>query len=228
MAKTTDDLTSLTEAERLRYLEGLSPEERLTREGSLLSEPERQDLADPTLSEAERRRLGDPVRPGFIDPVLVDSTVGGPEAAPAGLSGADQLGDSVRLADEGVIERVEERAVIGKVLRDAGGVRVSTRTELATELVRDTLTETAVEVERVPVGRFVEATEEPRVEGDVTVVPVYEERLVVEKRLFLVEEVHMRRVARAKAVEVPVEVRKQAVVVERLSPLDDPSHVSDT
>jgi stress response protein YsnF len=130
--------------------------------------------------------------------------------------------------EDGVIERIEEQAVIGKVVREAGGVRVSTRTELVTEMVRDTLTETVVEVERVPVGRFVEASEEPRVEGDVTVVPVYEERLVVERRLFLVEEVHLRRVARTNEVEVPVELRKQTVVVERLPPADDPSQVSDT
>ena len=227
MAKTTDDLTSMTEAERLRFLEGLSPEERLRREGTLLSETERQDLADPTLSEAERRGRGDPARPGFIDPVLVDSTVAGSSDFD-GPSGADPLRDAVRLPEDGLIERVEERAVIGKRRRDAGGVRVFTRTGLQTETVRDTLTETAVEVERVPVGRFVEAAEEPRIEGDVTVVPVYEERLVVEKRLFLLEEVHLRRIERAREVEVPVELRRQEAVVERLPPRDGNPEISES
>lgn len=118
------------------------------------------------------------------------------------------------------IELVEEHVVLGKEVRDLGGVRVSTHTETATETVAGTLQETAVEVERVPVGRFVDAAEEPRVEGDVTVMPVYEERLVVEKRLYLVEEVHLRRVTRSREVEVPVELRRQVAEVERLPPLE--------
>ncbi len=119
---------------------------------------------------------------------------------------------------DGVIELVEERAVIGKRLVDSGGVRVSTRTEVQTEMVNAALQEFAVEVERVPAGRFVEAEEEARVEGDVTILPVYEERLVVEKRLYLVEEVHLRRVTRTHEIQEPVEIHRQVVDVERLPP----------
>lgn len=144
------------------------------------------------------------------------------------LSGEERLRLAERLPEGGVIERVEERAVIGKRRRDAGGVRVSTRTETASETVRDTLEAIDVEVERVPAGRFVEAAEAPRLDGDVTVVPVYEERLVVEKRLYLVEEVHLRRVARAHAVEVPVELRKQVARVERLPPLEGSTESPDS
>jgi stress response protein YsnF len=139
---------------------------------------------------------------------------------PNPLAGDERLRSAEELAEGGRIELVEERVVLGKELRDVGGVRVSTRTEVATEMVADTLQETAVEVEHVPVGRFVDAAEEPRVEGDVTVVPVYEERLVVEKRLYLVEEVHLRRVTRSREVEVPVEIRRQVAQVERLPPMD--------
>ena len=46
---------------------------------------------------------------------------------------------------DGVIELVEERAVIGKRLVDSGGVRVSTRTEVQTEMVNAALQEFAVE-----------------------------------------------------------------------------------
>lgn len=124
------------------------------------------------------------------------------------------------LSEEDRIALVEEQAVLGKRVVDQGGVRVTTRTELIPETVRDVLTETSVEVERVPVGRFVEAAEEPRVLGDVTVVPVYEERLVVEKRLYLVEEVHLRRLVTTREVELPIELRRQEAHVERLPPLD--------
>ncbi|EYD78333.1 hypothetical protein Rumeso_00162 [Rubellimicrobium mesophilum DSM 19309] len=133
----------------------------------------------------------------------------------------DRLRVAERLPENGVIERVEERAVIGKRIVDEGGIRVSTRTETVQDTVRDTLEDVAVEVERVPVGRFVEAAEAPRSDGDVTILPVYEERLVVEKRLFLVEEVHVRRKARSREVEVPVELHRQVAEVERLPPLGE-------
>ena len=57
---------------------------------------------------------------------------------------------------------------------------------------------------------------------DVTVVPVLEEVLVVEKRLVLKEELHIRRRIETEAVEVPVTLRKQRAVIERLDPDDQP------
>jgi uncharacterized protein (TIGR02271 family) len=51
-------------------------------------------------------------------------------------------------------------------------------------------------VERVQIGREVEAASAPRQEGDTFIVPVYEEVLHVEKRLVLREEVHVKRVRR--------------------------------
>jgi stress response protein YsnF len=48
-------------------------------------------------------------------------------------------------------------------------------------------------VERVPVNRLVETEPQTRQEGDVTIIPIIEEVLVVEKRLLLKEEIHIRR-----------------------------------
>lgn len=50
-----------------------------------------------------------------------------------------------------------------------------------------------VEVERIPVNRFIDGPVETRQEGDLTIVPVVEEVLTVQKRLLLKEEVHIRR-----------------------------------
>jgi uncharacterized protein (TIGR02271 family) len=70
-------------------------------------------------------------------------------------------------------------------------------------------------VERVPVGRVVEAAPQVRSEGDTMVVPVLEEVLVVEKRLMLKEEVRitLRRVAETS--QQRVTLRSEEVVVER-------------
>jgi stress response protein YsnF len=75
-----------------------------------------------------------------------------------------------------------------------------------------------VEVTRVPIARIVETAPEIRTEGDLTIVPVLEEVLVVEKRLMLKEELHIRRRAATETVEVPVTLRKQRAIVERIDP----------
>ncbi|NKW82722.1 DUF2382 domain-containing protein [Ochrobactrum pecoris] len=75
-----------------------------------------------------------------------------------------------------------------------------------------------VEVTRVAIGREVSEAPAVRTDGDVTIVPVMEEVLVVEKRLMLVEEIHIRRVATTEDVTIPVELRKQRATIER----DDP------
>src|SRR5918994_193179 len=79
------------------------------------------------------------------------------------------------------------------------------------ETVRGTLDEEVVEVERVPVDRIVEAAPAVRQDGDVTIIPVMEEVLVVEKRLVLKGEPHVRRRRTQEAVEVPVTLRRERV-----------------
>jgi stress response protein YsnF len=110
---------------------------------------------------------------------------------------------------------VNERAVVEKHHVVTGKVRVSTRTETTTELVSAVLNEDSVAVERVPVNRHVETVPDVRVEDGVTIIPVVEEVLVVERRLVLREELHVRRTVSQKTVEEPVTVRKQRVVIER-------------
>ncbi|WP_424519089.1 YsnF/AvaK domain-containing protein [Rubrivirga sp.] len=77
-----------------------------------------------------------------------------------------------------------------------------------------------VEVDRVPINRVVDAVEDVRVEDGVTIVPVYEEVLVVHKQLMLREELHLS----TRREEVPgpasVTLRRQRVEVERLPPSD--------
>jgi stress response protein YsnF len=57
-----------------------------------------------------------------------------------------------------------------------------------------------------------------RQEGDVTIVPVVEEILVVERRLVLKEEVRIRRVERSEKYQDEVTLHKQEAVVSRLEP----------
>jgi uncharacterized protein (TIGR02271 family) len=117
---------------------------------------------------------------------------------------------------EAVLPLAEERAVVGKRAVRTGKVRIATVTDTVEETVRAILEDEAVEVTRVTVGREVERAPEVRSEDGVTIIPVLEEIVVVEKRLLLKEEIHVRRRIGTEAVEVPVTLRKQRAVVERL------------
>lgn len=111
----------------------------------------------------------------------------------------------------------EERATVEVRKVERGRVRVSTRVLTHEENVVRAVTREAVEIVRVPVGREVDAVPSVREEPDGTlVVPVVEERLVVETRLVLREEVHLRRRRETETVTVPVTLRREEAEVRRL------------
>jgi uncharacterized protein (TIGR02271 family) len=127
----------------------------------------------------------------------------------------------VAVGESVTIQVVEETARIDKRVVETGRVRVSTRTETVDQVLRESLRSDTVEVTRVPVNRTLSEGEVPpvaREEDGVTIIPVLEEILVVEKRLVLKEELHIRRSSTDEDVEVPVTLRKQHAVVERVSP----------
>ena len=119
------------------------------------------------------------------------------------------------MADDLHIPIVEEVAWIAK--RQVETERVSVRTSVKEQnvVVGEDLCREHVEVTRIPVEREVAEAPPVRTDGDVTIVPVLEERLVVEKRLFLVEELHVRRLVAVDPVEVPTTLRRTRVAVER-------------
>jgi uncharacterized protein (TIGR02271 family) len=133
----------------------------------------------------------------------------------------DALTSSARTVSEEVIPLFEETATVGKRQVVTGRVRVQTVTDTIEDVAQANVQRESVEVTRVPIDRMVDIAPEVRTEGDVTIVPVVEEVLVVEKRLLLKEELHIRRRVETETVEVPVTLRKQRAVVEREAP-DDP------
>jgi uncharacterized protein (TIGR02271 family) len=108
--------------------------------------------------------------------------------------------------------RVEKRNVV------SGKVRVRSVVDTIEEIARTELQEERVEITRVPIDREVSTPPTVRTEGDVTIVPVLEEVLVIEKRLVLKEELHIRRHVARENFEVPVTLRKQRAVIERVTP----------
>ena len=118
----------------------------------------------------------------------------------------DHTTETVPIVEEEL--RVEKREV------STGKVRVRTKTEVSDEVARATLEGESIEVTRVPVGREIESAPAVRTEGDLTIIPVVEEIVIVEKRLVLKEEIHLRRTVTREDVAVPVQLRKQHAVIE--------------
>ena len=117
--------------------------------------------------------------------------------------------------DEINLPLVEETATVGKREVTTGKVVVRTLVDVEDRLLREALSEQSVDVQRVEIGRVVDVAPQIRTEGDVTVIPVLEERIVVEKQLVLVEEIRITRRTSVETVEVPVRLRTQRAIVER-------------
>jgi hypothetical protein len=131
-----------------------------------------------------------------------------------------QRNDDVR------IPIVEEQVAVGKRTQETGRVRVSTHVEEEHLKLAETIGQEVVEVERVPVGLEVDHAPAPFERDGVLIVPVVEERIVVEKKLFVVEEIRLHRHRQEKTVEIPATRRVMRADVERLD-ADVPPPIPD-
>jgi len=121
-------------------------------------------------------------------------------------------------ADSLVIPVVAEEVQISRRIVDREHVHFRTRVSERAEIVDVPLVEEEIRVERVEVGRFVEAAAAPRQEGDTLIVPVYEEVAVVEKRLFLREELRVTKVRHEHHETRRVVLQREDVDVDRSAP----------
>jgi uncharacterized protein (TIGR02271 family) len=101
--------------------------------------------------------------------------------------------ESANTVEQYVVPVIEEQAVIGKRAVEAEKVRLQKLVHTREERIDEPLLREEIEVERVPHNEIVTEAQPVRYEGDVMIVPVYEEVLVVEKRLRLKEELRITR-----------------------------------
>jgi uncharacterized protein (TIGR02271 family) len=130
--------------------------------------------------------------------------------------------DLVDQAGETVVPLLAEEVSVSKQTIETGRVQVSRVTHHREQLIDEVLARERVEVERIPVGRQIDVMPAVREEGETTVVPIVEEVLVVERRLFLKEEVRIRRVRTTEKHLETVSLRHQEAVVKRL-PIETPA-----
>jgi uncharacterized protein (TIGR02271 family) len=126
------------------------------------------------------------------------------------------LSDAVRDARGLVIPVVEERLEVSRERVETGRVRIRKSVEAREVVVDDPLKRETVRVEHVPINQVVTGdVPQVREEGDVTVIPILEERVVTRTELVLVEEVRIHRDHSEYHDPQRVTLRKEVVAVER-------------
>ncbi|WP_375383045.1 YsnF/AvaK domain-containing protein [uncultured Sphingomonas sp.] len=109
----------------------------------------------------------------------------------------------------------EESATIDKVRVQTDAVRIRTSVEERDVSVEEVLTQGALKIERFKLDREIEVAPPVREDGNVTIISLVEERLVAEKRLFVVEEIHITREVVQERVAIPVTLRAMRATIER-------------
>jgi len=114
-----------------------------------------------------------------------------------------------------VIPVIEETVRIEKREFESGRVVVHKTVVERDEVVDIILRQQDLSMERVPVGRVVSEAPQTRQEGDTLIVPILEEVLVVEKRLVLKEELHIRKQSSERTEQKTVRLRSEQVEIEQ-------------
>lgn len=125
---------------------------------------------------------------------------------------------------EDVIPLVDEELTVARRTVETGKVRIGIFNDIREQRIVEELVRGSVEIERVAIGRAVDGVPPLREEGDMIVIPVVEEVLVVEKRLMLVEEIRIHRSATRVDHAETIGLIRQRAVIERLPGSGEPVH----
>jgi uncharacterized protein (TIGR02271 family) len=116
---------------------------------------------------------------------------------------------------EEMIPLAEEQIEVAKREIERGRVVVRKHVDTREEIAEAVLHQDELSVERVPLGVPVDVAPPVREEGDVLIVPVLEEQLVIQTRLILKEELRITRHRRSETFREPVRLRAERVEVAR-------------
>jgi stress response protein YsnF len=115
-----------------------------------------------------------------------------------------------------VVPVIEERVEVGKKVIEKAKVHVSKTVNEHIESYDIPLSSEEIVVKRVPKNELVDTVPQGiRYEGDTMIISVLKEVAVIEKRVMLVEEIHIAKYKNDKVETREVTVRKEEVHVER-------------
>lgn len=130
----------------------------------------------------------------------------------------EKFSSEIKFDDEKfVIPVIQEEAFLDKRVVETGKVRISKRISEREETIDEPLFREEVSVERIPVNKYVDQMPQVRHEGDVMIIPVVQEQLVMQKRLVLVEELRVRKQVIETHQPQSVTLRREDVEVTRIT-----------
>ena len=121
------------------------------------------------------------------------------------------------ITDKVVMPVMEEHLTVGKQEIETGKVTVTKKVHSEQQVVDIPVVEEEVDVQRIPFNQYIESTPPAvRYEGEKTIIPILKEVLVVEKKLVLVEEVHITRKQNHSTISQQETLRQEEVIVNRV------------
>ena len=123
---------------------------------------------------------------------------------------------SANSTDDLKLTLLAEELAVDKQTVETGRVRVNKHTQTREVAIDEDLLTESAEIETIPIGRRIFEMPMVRHEGETTIVPIVEEVLHTERRLFLKEEVRITRKKTADQFHDRVTLRYQEAVVTRV------------
>ena len=114
-----------------------------------------------------------------------------------------------------IIPLYEESLSVARRKVERGRYRIDVRVVERDQSVEQTLERQDVEVERIAVGRVVGTAPEIRQEGDVMIIPIVEEEVVLVTRLVLREEIRIRKTTTQRTEQFTVKIHSERAEITR-------------
>jgi uncharacterized protein (TIGR02271 family) len=148
-----------------------------------------------------------------VEQILNSSAGSRQSSSVRSLEGQSETGEIVLPVFDEFIN-VEKRVI------ETGRVELRKTVQERVEVVDQPIFSEEVEIERVAVNRPIDEVVPSRYEGETLIIPLVEEVLVVEKRLVLREEIHVRKLRTEMSEPQEVNLRSEQVEVVRKSASD--------
>ena len=126
------------------------------------------------------------------------------------------LDDLHAVGEEVTIPVIEEAVTVGKRVVETGKIRLEKTVEEYQEALNEPLAVRTFDIERIALNQPVESAPEIRQEGDTTIYPLVEERLVITKQLLLTEEIRVTKHNTERIDDQVVTLRREHLNVERV------------
>jgi uncharacterized protein (TIGR02271 family) len=101
--------------------------------------------------------------------------------------------NSEQYEKDAIFPVIQEEAIVEKRVVETGKIIISKKISEREEIVDIPLFQEKVDVERVSINQVIQERPTVRQDGEVMIIPVVEEQVFYQKRLVLVEELHVRK-----------------------------------